>query len=71
MNTSSIEYRNVDQANSFADQIRNFPDLDIPLLIPHIKNETKSERAERILQKIKSSSNHLEKVFNVLNRVNR
>ena len=44
---------------------------DKPLLMHVIKGESQEQRAERILRKLESSSNYLENVLDVLNRVSR
>ena len=48
-----------------------YDDPDKPLLMPLIKGESQEQRAERILRKLESSSNYLENVLDVLNRVSR
>jgi hypothetical protein len=41
------------------------------MLIPRIKNESDQKRAERILEQMKSSSERLDRILSVFERINR
>ena len=45
--------------------------LDRGLFIPLIKNETKQERANRILSMMEESNDRLNRVLEIFNRMNR
>ena len=44
---------------------------DRSMLIPRIKNESDQKRAERILEQMKSSSERLDRILSVFERINR
>ena len=41
------------------------------MLIPRIKNESDQKRAERILEQMRSSSERLDRILSVFERINR
>ena len=44
---------------------------DRSMLIPRIKNESDQKRAERILEQMRSSSERLDRILSVFERINR
>lgn len=50
---------------------RGFEEKEASMLIPYIKNESDQKRAERILEQMKSSSERLDRILSVFERINR
>ena len=48
-----------------------FEEGEPSILIPRIKNESDQKRAERILEQMKSSSERLDRILSVFERINR
>ncbi|MBL65512.1 MAG: hypothetical protein CML14_04900 [Puniceicoccaceae bacterium] len=48
-----------------------FEEEEHSMLIPRIKNESDQKRAERILEQMKSSSERLDRILSVFERINR
>ena len=48
-----------------------FEEEERSMLIPLIKNESDQKRAERILEQMKSSSERLDRILSVFERINR
>ena len=48
-----------------------FEEEEPSMLIPRIKNESDQKRAERILEQMKSSSDRLDRILSVFERINR
>ena len=48
-----------------------FEEEERSMLIPRIKNESDQKRAERILEQMKSSSERLDRILSVFERINR
>ena len=71
MNNNTVEIRRGGRLKHFNRGTGIYDDPDKPLLMPLIKGESQEQRAERILRKLESSSNYLENVLDVLNRVSR
>lgn len=71
MNNNTVEIRRGGRLKHFNRETGIYDDPDKPLLMPLIKGESQEQRAERILRKLESSSNYLENVLDVLNRVSR
>ena len=51
--------------------LRGFEEEEPSMLIPYIKNESDQKRAERILELMKSSSEGLDRILSVFERINR
>ena len=71
MNYGVVEIKRGGRLDDFKQENGIYDDPDKPLLMPLIKGESQEQRAERILRKLESSSNYLENVLDVLNRVSR
>lgn len=71
MNYGAVEIKRGGRLDDFKQENGIYDDPDKPLLMPLIKGESQEQRAERILRKLESSSNYLENVLDVLNRVSR
>ena len=48
-----------------------FEEEEPSMLIPRLKNESDQKRAERILEQMKSSSDRLERILSIFERINR
>ena len=48
-----------------------FEEEEPSILIPRIKNESDQKRAERILEQMKPSSDRLDRILSVFERINR
>ena len=71
MNNNTVEIRRGGRLEDFNQENGIYYEPDKPLLMPLIKGESQEQRAERILRKLEFSSNYLENVLDVLNRVSR
>ena len=71
MSNNTLGIRSGERLKHFIQETGIYHDPDKPLLMPFIKGESQEQRAERILRKLESSSNYLENVLDVLNRVSR
>ena len=47
------------------------PSLERGLFLPHLKNETKQERANRILAMMEESNDRLNRLLEIFNRMDR